>query len=138
MGVVELGLRRRADVSRRVCSSQHRTSFDDLISDQLIHRPVLSCVWISFQKGKKQKKMPVFHTKTIESILEPVASQVERLVILHEEAEDGNAQNLMQSVKETVRAAEAASIKTPHRRRNPDALDPSSALVSINPTATTI
>jgi len=35
--------------------------------------------------------MPVFHTKTIESILEPVAQQVERLVILHEEAEDGNA-----------------------------------------------
>jgi vinculin len=35
--------------------------------------------------------MPVFHTKTIESILEPVANQVSRLVILHEEAEDGNA-----------------------------------------------
>ncbi|XP_052066168.1 vinculin-like isoform X1 [Mytilus californianus] len=35
--------------------------------------------------------MPVFHTKTIESILEPVAQQVSRLVILHEEAEDGNA-----------------------------------------------
>ncbi|XP_049952820.1 vinculin isoform X4 [Schistocerca serialis cubense] len=34
--------------------------------------------------------MPVFHTKTIESILEPVAQQVSRLVILHEEAEDGN------------------------------------------------
>ncbi|XP_022661319.1 vinculin-like isoform X4 [Varroa jacobsoni] len=35
--------------------------------------------------------MPVFHTKTIASILEPVSAQVERLVILHEEAEDGNA-----------------------------------------------
>ncbi|CAK1595344.1 unnamed protein product [Parnassius mnemosyne] len=35
--------------------------------------------------------MPVFHTKIIESILEPVAQQVSRLVILHEEAEDGNA-----------------------------------------------
>lgn len=35
--------------------------------------------------------MPVFHTKVIESILEPVAQQVSRLVILHEEAEDGNA-----------------------------------------------
>ncbi|XP_044260498.1 vinculin isoform X9 [Tribolium madens] len=33
--------------------------------------------------------MPVFHTKTIESILEPVAQQVSKLVILHEEAEDG-------------------------------------------------
>lgn len=35
--------------------------------------------------------MPVFHTKTIESILEPVAQQVSTLVILHEEAEDGKA-----------------------------------------------
>ncbi|KAI1705384.1 vinculin family domain-containing protein [Ditylenchus destructor] len=35
--------------------------------------------------------MPVFHTKVIEGILEPVAQQVSRLVILHEEAEDGNA-----------------------------------------------
>lgn len=34
--------------------------------------------------------MPVFHTKTIESILEPVAQQVSKLVILHEEADDGN------------------------------------------------
>lgn len=33
--------------------------------------------------------MPAFHTKTIESILDPVAQQVSRLVILHEEAEDG-------------------------------------------------
>lgn len=33
----------------------------------------------------------MFHTKTIEGILEPVAQQVSRLVILHEEAEDGNA-----------------------------------------------
>lgn len=43
------------------------------------------------KKLKKFLKMPVFHTKTIESILEPVAQQVSRLVILHEEAEDGNA-----------------------------------------------
>jgi len=35
--------------------------------------------------------MPVFHTRTIETILEPVAQQVSKLVILHEEAEDGNA-----------------------------------------------
>ncbi|XP_019871849.2 vinculin isoform X8 [Aethina tumida] len=33
--------------------------------------------------------MPVFHTKTIESILDPVAQQVSKLVILHEDAEDG-------------------------------------------------
>ena len=35
--------------------------------------------------------MPVFHTKTIESILEPVSKQVGQLVILHEEGQDGNA-----------------------------------------------
>ncbi|XP_065072400.1 vinculin-like [Rhopilema esculentum] len=33
--------------------------------------------------------MPVFHTKTIEAILEPVAQQVSQLVILHEESESG-------------------------------------------------
>lgn len=44
-----------------------------------------------FFSEKKQiiKKMPVFHTKIIESILDPVAQQVSKLVILHEEAEDG-------------------------------------------------
>lgn len=35
--------------------------------------------------------MPVFHTKAIESILEPVAQQVSHLVVLHEEAEGGRA-----------------------------------------------
>ncbi|XP_025087820.1 vinculin-like isoform X11 [Pomacea canaliculata] len=49
--------------------------------------------------------MPVFHTKTIESILEPVAQQVSRLVILHEEAEDGNA---MPDLAVPVRAVKAA------------------------------
>jgi vinculin len=38
----------------------------------------------------KEEEMPVFHTKTIESILEPVAQQISKLVILHEEADDGN------------------------------------------------
>uniref|UniRef100_A0A8C4NH82 Vinculin n=1 Tax=Eptatretus burgeri TaxID=7764 RepID=A0A8C4NH82_EPTBU len=39
--------------------------------------------------------MPVFHTKTIESILEPVAQQIAALVILHEEGErDGKAMPL--------------------------------------------
>ena len=32
--------------------------------------------------------MPVFHTKTIESILEPVSKQVGQLVILHEEGQE--------------------------------------------------
>lgn len=49
--------------------------------------------------------MPVFHTKTIESILEPVAQQVSRLVILHEEAEDGNA---MPDLAMPIRAVKAA------------------------------
>lgn len=36
--------------------------------------------------------MPVFHTRTIESILEPVAQQISHLVIMHEEGEvDGKA-----------------------------------------------
>ncbi|KAI4812949.1 hypothetical protein KUCAC02_024311 [Chaenocephalus aceratus] len=36
--------------------------------------------------------MPVFHTKTIESILEPVAQQISHLVIMHEEGEvDGKS-----------------------------------------------
>ncbi|XP_065159558.1 vinculin isoform X9 [Atheta coriaria] len=55
--------------------------------------------------------MPVFHTKTIESILEPVAQQVSRLVILHEEAEDGNAMpNLEQPVR-TVSVAVSNLVK---------------------------
>ena len=34
--------------------------------------------------------MPMYQTKTIASILEPVAQQVSKLIILHEEGEDGN------------------------------------------------
>ncbi|XP_077978239.1 vinculin-like isoform X6 [Glandiceps talaboti] len=49
--------------------------------------------------------MPVFHTKTIESILDPVAQQVSQLVILHEEAEDGNA---MPDLSRPVQAVGAA------------------------------
>ncbi|XP_057297715.1 vinculin-like [Hydractinia symbiolongicarpus] len=37
--------------------------------------------------------MPVFHTKTIEQILEPVAQQVSQLVVIHEQAEKGAAIN---------------------------------------------
>ncbi|XP_074659984.1 vinculin-like isoform X2 [Tubulanus polymorphus] len=61
--------------------------------------------------------MPVFRTKMMASILDPVAQQVSQLVILHEEAEDGNAipdlsspvalvatavDNLIKVVKETT------------------------------------
>ncbi|KAL4084897.1 hypothetical protein QTP88_027768 [Uroleucon formosanum] len=49
--------------------------------------------------------MPVFHTKTIESILEPVAQQVSRLVILHEDAEDGSA---MPDLEKPVQAVSRA------------------------------
>lgn len=70
--------------------------------------------------------MPVFHTKTIESILEPVAQQVSRLVILHEEAEDGNAMpdlsrpvqavslavtNLVKVGKETINSSDDKILK---------------------------
>ncbi|XP_035701560.1 vinculin isoform X3 [Folsomia candida] len=70
--------------------------------------------------------MPVFHTKTIESILEPVAQQVSRLVILHEEAEDGNAmpdlekpvfgvsravQNLVKVGRETIQSSDDAILR---------------------------
>ncbi|XP_037091757.1 LOW QUALITY PROTEIN: vinculin-like [Pollicipes pollicipes] len=55
--------------------------------------------------------MPVFHTKTIESILEPVAHQVSRLVILHEEAEDGNAMPDLQRPVQAVSRAVSNLVK---------------------------
>ncbi|XP_046665543.1 vinculin isoform X8 [Homalodisca vitripennis] len=55
--------------------------------------------------------MPVFHTKTIEGILEPVAQQVSRLVILHEEAEDGNAMPDLERPVQAVSCAVANLVK---------------------------
>ncbi|XP_077960966.1 vinculin-like isoform X7 [Gasterosteus aculeatus] len=71
--------------------------------------------------------MPVFHTKTIESILEPVAKQISHLVIMHEEGEvDGKAipdltvpvaavqaavSNLVRVGKETVQTTEDQVMK---------------------------
>ncbi|KAG8199192.1 hypothetical protein JTE90_016019 [Oedothorax gibbosus] len=55
--------------------------------------------------------MSVFHTKTIESILEPVAQQVSRLVILHEEAEDGNAMPDLSRPVQAVSKAVANLVK---------------------------
>uniref|UniRef100_A0A8C1A759 Vinculin n=1 Tax=Cyprinus carpio carpio TaxID=630221 RepID=A0A8C1A759_CYPCA len=71
--------------------------------------------------------MPVFHTKTIESILEPVAQQISHLVIMHEEGEvDGKAipdltspvaavqaavSNLVRVGKETVQTTEDKIMK---------------------------
>lgn len=49
--------------------------------------------------------MPVFHTKMIEAILEPVAQQVSQLVILHEETEGGLA---MPDLSAPVQAVSAA------------------------------
>lgn len=49
--------------------------------------------------------MPVFHTKTIEQILEPVAEQVSKLIILHEQGEDGAA---MPSLETPIFAVKAA------------------------------
>ncbi|XP_036402192.1 vinculin-like isoform X4 [Megalops cyprinoides] len=71
--------------------------------------------------------MPVFHTKTIENILEPVAQQISHLVIMHEEGEvDGKAipdltgpvaavqaavSNLVRVGKETVSTTEDQIMK---------------------------
>uniref|UniRef100_A0AAQ6A2P6 Vinculin n=1 Tax=Amphiprion ocellaris TaxID=80972 RepID=A0AAQ6A2P6_AMPOC len=71
--------------------------------------------------------MPVFHTKTIESILEPVAQQISHLVIMHEEGEvDGKGipdlsapvaavqaavSNLVRVGKETVQTTEDQIMK---------------------------
>ena len=49
--------------------------------------------------------MPMYQTKTIASILEPVAGQVSKLIILHEEGEDGNA---MPDLERPVRAVSNA------------------------------
>ncbi|KAK5638373.1 hypothetical protein RI129_012668 [Pyrocoelia pectoralis] len=62
--------------------------------------------------------MPVFHTKTIESILEPVAQQVSRLVILHEEAEDGNAMPDLQQPVKVVSNATISSSDDPILRQD--------------------
>ncbi|EDO35762.1 predicted protein [Nematostella vectensis] len=55
--------------------------------------------------------MPVFHTKTIEAILEPVAQQVSQLVILHEEGEDGKAMPDLSNPIMAVGAAVANLVK---------------------------
>ncbi|XP_067395232.1 vinculin isoform X1 [Emydura macquarii macquarii] len=71
--------------------------------------------------------MPVFHTRTIESILEPVAQQISHLVIMHEEGEvDGKAipdltapvaavqaavSNLVRVGKETVQTTDDQILK---------------------------
>ena len=60
--------------------------------------------------------MPVFHTKTIESILEPVSKQVGQLVILHEEGQDGNAIPNLDAPVSTVQAAVANLYKVSFSR----------------------
>ncbi|KAL7631392.1 UNVERIFIED_CONTAM: hypothetical protein RMT77_018306 [Armadillidium vulgare] len=98
--------------------------------------------------------MPVFHTKTIEGILEPVAQQVSRLVILHEEAEDGNAMpdlekpvmavskaviNLVKVGKETINSSDDPILKQDmpaalHRVENASKLlEEASALLKADP-----
>ena len=47
---------------------------------------------VSFlQEWGDTHRMPLYQTKTIANILEPVAQQVSKLIILHEEGEDGNS-----------------------------------------------
>lgn len=43
---------------------------------------------LEYKSNELANRMSVFHTKTIESVLEPVAQQVSKLVILHEETDD--------------------------------------------------
>ena len=51
--------------------------------------------------------MPMYQTKTIAGILEPVAQQVSKLIILHEEGEDGNAMpNLERPVQAVSKAVD--------------------------------
>uniref|UniRef100_A0A9J8DM68 Vinculin n=1 Tax=Cyprinus carpio carpio TaxID=630221 RepID=A0A9J8DM68_CYPCA len=59
--------------------------------------------------------MPVFHTKTIESILEPVAQQISHLVIMHEEGEvDGKAIPDLTSPVAAVQAAVSNLVRCTH------------------------
>lgn len=62
--------------------------------------------------------MPVFHTKTIKSILEPVAQQVSKLVILHEEAEEGNAMPDLSRPVQVVKMAVDNLIKVGYETTN--------------------
>ena len=70
--------------------------------------------------------MPMYQTKTIAGILEPVAQQVSKLIILHEEGEDGNAMpdlerpvqavskavaNLVRVGKDTVSSSQDSNLK---------------------------
>jgi len=71
--------------------------------------------------------MPMYQTKTIASILEPVAQQVSKLIILHEEGEDGNAMpdlerpvqavskavaNLVRVGKDTINSSQDPKLKS--------------------------
>ena len=70
--------------------------------------------------------MPMYQTKTIAGILEPVAQQVSKLIILHEEGEDGNAMpdlerpvqavskavsNLVRVGNDTIQSSQDSSLK---------------------------
>ncbi|CAF0725168.1 unnamed protein product [Rotaria sordida] len=73
----------------------------------LVKRRRIIIIIISIdQETRASITMPVFHTKTIESILEPVAQQVSRLVILHEESSDDN--NLIPDLSKSVQIVKSA------------------------------
>jgi len=71
--------------------------------------------------------MPMYQTKTIAGILEPVAQQVSKLIILHEEGEDGNpmpdlaqpvsavskaVDNLTRVGRDTIQSSQDAKLKS--------------------------
>lgn len=75
-----------------------------------------------FSPGQRSEvvTMPVFHTKTIESILEPVAQQISHLVIMHEEGEvDGKAIPDLTAPVAAVQAAVSNLVRVSDRRRPP-------------------
>jgi len=55
--------------------------------------------------------MPLYQTRTIAGILEPVAQQVSKLIILHEEGEDGNSMPDLQTPVQAVSKAVANLVR---------------------------
>lgn len=80
--------------------------------------------YTSPRKQLSVNELAMYQTRTIAGILEPVAQQVSKLIILHEEGEDGNAMpdlekpvyavssavsNLLRVGKETINSSQVKS-----------------------------
>ncbi|XP_078687988.1 vinculin-like [Branchiostoma floridae x Branchiostoma belcheri] len=85
-----------------VVNTVHSAEFEDFIGSP----STLTAVYFhKRQNAGSSQGLFAMHTKTIESILEPVAQQVSQLVIQYEEAEEGNA---MPDLAQPVQALRAA------------------------------